>query len=151
MNDTQKIIEQIGRLSKEWGGAFPYDDCRTILHQVQEQSLVERKKYADLIPDLDNYFDMVEMHAAGVEFVKKWDGLRLAQSAALVKPSFFQRYPKYRPLEWRVNQINTPELYRWLAVSDQLRRLLMTLMSELTQEQRQKNEARQEKFLLTAA
>jgi hypothetical protein len=151
MNDTQQIVQQIAKLSNELGGAFPYDDCRIILRQVQQERLVNRKKYADLIPDLDSYFDLVEMHATGINYVEQWESSRLAQSEVLLKPSFFQRHTKYRPLEWRVNQVNTPELYRRLAVSDQLRRLLVTLMSELMQKQRQKNQARQEDFLLSAA
>jgi hypothetical protein len=151
MKFTEELTKQIEDLAQGLTGAFPYEDCRTILHQVKSEQSGKVKRYESLIPDLDSYFYLVEAHSSGLGQILNWESVRLAQSEKMLKRSFFQTHPKYRPLEWRINQINTPELYRHLAVSDQLRLLIMEMIDQLLAQERDKNTARQEKYLLSAA
>lgn len=141
------LSEQIMSLAEELNKPFPYGDCRKTLQEAVEETPKTAKRFHDFVPDLSTYFSYVYSHASGVEYILEWQGSRLAEAHLLLKKSFFAAYAAYKPLEWRVNQISTPELYREIAASDQLRKLLLELLSQLTAERLEANLVRQERLL----
>lgn len=148
--DISFLSEQIASLAKELNQPLPYEDCRKTLQDAAKATPSKMKRFRDLTPDLSTYFSYVYSHASGVEHLLNWQDNRLAEAQMLLKKSFFAAYPAYKPLEWRVNQLNTPTLYREIAASDQLRNLLLELLSQMIAERRETNLMRQE-HLLSAA
>ena len=144
------LSKQIMLLAEELNKPFPYEDCRRTIKEAMEATPKMAKRFHDFVPDLSTYFSYVYSHASGVEYLFDWQSNRLVESQLLLKKSFFAAYSAYKPLEWRVNQINTPALYREVAASDQLRNLLLELLTQLIAEKREANQVSQER-LLTAA
>ena len=144
------LSEQINSLAKELSQPFPYKDCEKTLQEAEKATPKIAKRFRDFGLDLSTYFSYVYSHASGVEHILNWPSSRIAEAQMLLKKSFFAAYPAYKPLEWRVNQINTPTLYREIAASDQLRNMLLELFSQLTAERREENIMRQERFLSAA-
>ena len=144
------LSEQIASLAKELNQPFPYKDCEKTLQEAAKATPKLVKRFRDLGPDLSTYFSYVYSHASGVEHILNWPSSRLTEAQMLLKKSFFSAYPSYKPLEWRVNQLTTPTLYREIGASDQLRNLLLELLSQLIAERREVNLVRQE-HLLSAA
>jgi hypothetical protein len=151
MNNVKQLKNEIAELTVQVEGPFPYQDCRLLLQQVRDEASGTKQGLKNLIPDLNAYFYLVDDHATGTKYVEMWDGGRLAQSRKLLNRSFFQVHTKYRTLEWRINQLNTPELYREMAVRDQLRLLMVAFIDHLLQQEREKNNTRQEQYLLSPA
>ncbi len=148
--DTSFLSEQIASLAKELNQPLPYEDCRITLQDAAKATPAKMKQFRDFTPDLSTYFSYVYSHASGVDRILNWQDNRLAGAQTLLKKSFFAAYPAYKPLEWRVNQLNTPTLYREIAASDQLRNLLLELLSQLIAERRETNLMRQERLLSAA-
>lgn len=145
--NTSFLSEQIASLAKELNQPLPYEDCRVTLKNATHETPTRAKRFRDFTPDLSTYFSYVYSHASGVDRILNWQDNRLAGAQTLLKKSFFAAYPAYKPLQWRVNQINTPTLYREIAASDQLRNLLLELLSQLISQRREANLMRQEKIL----
>ncbi len=148
--DTSFLSEQIASLAKELNQPLPYKDCHRTLQDAVKATPNKAKRFRDFTPDLSTYFSYVYSHASGVEHIISWQSSRLTEAQLLLKKSFFTAYPAYKPLEWRVNQLNTPTLYREIAASDQLRNLLLELLSQLIAERREANMLRQKHFLSAA-
>jgi len=146
VNDINILSEHIESLAGELSKPFPYDDCRKVLNEA-EAAPKHTRRYHDLIPDLSTYFSDIYSHASGVEFLKEWPSDRISQSQAFLKRSFFDAYSAYKSIEWRINEIDTPTLYRDIVVNNQLRNLLLELFSQLLYERVQINEARQKQLL----
>ncbi len=141
------MLSQIAAIYPSLQGAFPYQDCRLLLQQMQETGLQQSEAYQDLIPDLDTYLDGVESYSAGANELLRWDALQLASAEHWLKRSFYQTHHKYKRIEWMINQVNTPRLYAMLSASDQLRKLLVKLIDYLLMVQTQQNHSRQDSFL----
>lgn len=148
--NTSFLSEQIASLAKELNQPLPYEDCRKTIQDALKATPNEAKQFRDFTPDLSTYFSYVYSHASGVEHILSWQSSRLVESQLLLKKPFFSAYPAYKLLEWRVNQLNTPTLYHEIAASDQLRNMLLELLSQLIAERREANLTRQE-HLLSAA
>ena len=145
---SEILIDQVLALSKNLGGPFPYEDCRILFAQLKETAGGRSgKRYGDLIPDLDAYFYLVASHSSGAAKLMGWSGSELTISQTLLKNSFFQSHPKYRDMEWMINEINTPKLYPMLMVSNELRTMLQKLISDLVEESKRVNLIRQKEFL----
>jgi hypothetical protein len=141
------LAGQVLQLQKEFRGPFPYADCKKLWQQIQEDYLQEAGRYEDLIPDLDSYFYIVDAHASGVEELVTWDGIKMVHARGLLKNSFYQMHTRYKPIESMINQINTPTLYEKVAISNQLRAMLLTIIADQMLNQNRLNLARQERFL----
>ena len=148
--NTNSLSQQIGSLAEELNQALPYEDCRRTLQDAAKEMPNKMKRFRDFTPDLSTYFSYVYSHASGVEYILGWQSDRLVEAQMLLKKPFFAAYPAYKPLEWRINQLNTPTLYREIAASDQLRNMLLELLSQLIAARREANLMRQERLLSTA-
>ena len=146
---NETLASQITALSEKLGGPFPYEDCYLLQDQIREMgSPRESKRYEDLISDLDAYLYLVGSHARGVEKLAGWPASELTISWGLLKVSFFQTHRRYREIEWMINEINTPKLSSMLTASNELRVMLLELISGRIEETRRVNLARQQEFLL---
>ena len=145
-NETLK--NQILTLSEKLGGAFPYEDCQAVLRQIGA-SLEPRdsKRYGDLIPDLDAYFYLVSSHSRGIMQFAEWAAAEMIASRELLKKSFFQTHRRYQDIQWMINEINSPTLFMRLTASNELRVMLLKLISDRVEESRRINMIRQDKFL----
>ncbi len=142
------ITSQIGKLNEKLAGPFPYEDCQLLLTQVRETGDERsRSRYEDLISDLDAYFYLVASHSGGAENLTNWTVSELMVSQGLLKNSFFQAHAKYRSMEWMINEINTHKLYAILMVSNELRAMLLKLISDLVEQSKRVNVTRQNEFL----
>jgi hypothetical protein len=146
-NDTLK--NQILTLSEKLWGPFPYQDCRVVMKQIAASlEPRESKRYGDLIPDLDAYFYLVSSHSRGVMEFAEWTATEMVASRELLKKSFFQTHRRYYDIQWMINEINSPVLFMRLTASNELRSMLLKLISDKVEESQRVNVARQEKFLL---
>ena len=141
------LTKLIMSLSEGLNKPFPYTDCRKVLQDQFEATPKLEKRYHDLIPDLSTYFSDIYSHASGVNYILDWPSNRMVESQNFLKRSFFEAYPKYKSVEWRINQLNTPVLYQEIGVSNQLRSLLRELLSQLLAQRYQANVSRQKHLL----
>lgn len=145
---NETLTDQVLALSGKLGGAFPYEDCYLPLNQIEQaKSLRGSKRYEDLTSDLDGYFYLVGSHARGIQKLADWPVSELTISQDLLKLSFFQTHRRYREIEWMINEINTPRLSSMLTASNELRTMLLKLISDTVEESRRVNTIRQEKLL----
>lgn len=146
---TETLARQIAALSEKLGGSFPYEDCYLLQNQIQEMKPPrERRRYEDLISELDAYLYLVGSHARGVEKLAEWPIPELVISQDLLKLSFFQTHRRYREIEWMINEINAPRLSSMLTASNELRVMLLELIFDRIEEAKRVNTARQQEFLL---
>lgn len=146
---TNDILKnQILTLSEKLWGPFPYEDCRVVMKQVAA-SLEPRdsKRYGDLIPDLDAYFYLVSSHSRGIMEFAEWSASEMIVSRELLKKSFFQTHRRYLDIQWMINELNSPALFMRLTASNELRTMLLKLISDKVEESRRVNTIRQEKLL----
>lgn len=144
------LLSQVAVIQVSLKGTFPYEDCRLLLKQMQATRLRKSEAYQDLIPDLDSYLDGVESYSTGAKELLQWDAVKLVSAEHWLKRSFYQTHNKYKPIEWMINQANTPRLYAMLSASDQLRKLLIHLITHLLTAESQQNHSRQDAFLTLA-
>lgn len=146
---TNDILRgQILTLSKKLGGPFPYEDCRVVMKQIgYSLETRESKRYGDLIPDLDAYFYLVSSHSRGIMEFAEWAASEMIVSRELLKKSFFQTHRRYLDIQWMINEINSPVLFMRLTASNELRNMLLKLISDRVEESRRVNTIRQEKLL----
>lgn len=145
---NNNLKDQILRLSEKLRGEFPYEDCRVVMKQIAA-SLEPRdsKKYGDLISDLDGYFYLVSSHSRGIEQFAEWPASEMIASRELLKKSFFQTHRRYLNIQWMINEINSPVLFMRLTASDELRVMLLKVISDRVEESRRVNTIRQDKLL----
>lgn len=145
---NETLTDQILALCEKLGGTFPYEDCYLLLKQIEEvKSLRGSKRYEDLISDLDGYLYLVGSHARGVQKLGDWPVSELTISQDLLKLSFYQTHRRYREIKWMINEINIPRLSSMLTASNELRAMLLKLISDRVEESRRVNTLRQEKLL----
>jgi len=140
------LTGQVRTLLEEFSGPFPYNDCRKALQTVADTYPGQGSRYQDLISDLDSYFYIVDAYAGGALQVMERSGKELVTAREMLKNSFFQAHPKYKPIEWMINQINTPKLYQKMALSDQLRQMLLELFMRQVQSEQQASAQRQKQM-----
>jgi len=145
------LVEQVQLLAQQSDAPFPYEDCRKVLREASEALPGQAKRYQDLIPDLDSYFYIIDSYAGGVEQALTRPDDELIRASGLFKNSFFQAHPKYKSLEWMINQINTPKLYQEMALRNQLRQILLELFTRRLLHKKALNTKRQEQLLSTLA
>lgn len=122
------LAELLDLSEKEFHGPFPYADCRKLTSK-------EVKRYEDFTADLNTYFYYIVSHSSGVKKVLRWPRERLLESQKWLAKSFFERFPKYKPLEPLINASNTPDLYTRMALCERMRTGLLDLFSNLLAEQ----------------
>jgi hypothetical protein len=105
--------------------AFPYEDCRSLSKEMNDDSI----KY--IIPDLDLYFSMVASHAIGVHSLLQWTASKASESRQKLSRSFFELHPQYEQLRSRITPDATPMLHQHLMTIERVRNLVLDLLAEI--------------------
>jgi YxiJ-like protein len=107
-----------------FGKKFPYEDCYKL--QRENPPLTD-----GLVPDLDMYFSFVAGYSCNANSLGDRPLEELRNAIPKLKKSFFDAYPRYKPLTEFITAANTPALYLRLQAADDLRRDLVTIMEKL--------------------
>lgn len=126
---ASKYADTLYQMSQEDQGPFPYEDCKKLLREAGNNL------YDDLVPDLNTYFYEIYSYSAGAKNLVAWSSEELTPSRNLFYKSFFDRYPKYTPLQTIINKDNVPTLAQRISLYDQIRLSLTKFISILIDEQ----------------
>ncbi len=126
---ASKYADTLYQMSQEDQGPFPYEDCKKLLREAGNNL------YDDLVPDLNTYFYEIYSYSAGAKNLVAWSSEELTHSRNLFYKSFFDRYPKYTPLQTMINKDNVPTLAQRISLYDQIRLSLTKFISILIDEQ----------------
>lgn len=107
--------------------SFPYEGCRKLLEQSDSV-------YEHLISDLDLYFSEIAGYCSWGKRIPKWPREKMEVALKRLSVSFFAIHPQYKPLEKLISEVNTPDLHRDLLLYEDLRSLLMKILSSLLQQ-----------------
>lgn len=103
---------------------FPYEGLRQLLGEAEAT-------YDGLIPDLDMYFSTIAGYCSWGSRLLKWDNEKVDQVIANLESGFFEKHPRYKPLESIITQ---PDLVAKLNIYEtmrvELRHLLKCLQKE---------------------
>jgi hypothetical protein len=121
---TPEEIETTTRA--ELYGPFPYADC----HRLQEH--VAHGEY--LIPDLDIYFAEIAGYGSSASRLKQRDKKQLHDSLKYLRMTFFEKHPEHRHLKEKINNRDTPELERYLRVTNTVRLEILPIIERLANE-----------------
>lgn len=138
---VSKYADALYEMSQKDRGPFPYEDCRQILREAGTDV------YDDLIPDLSSYFYDIYSHSAGAKNLVSWSDIELTRSQKAFRKSFFDRHPKYSPLEPAINLNNASTLAQRMKLYDQLRHNLIKFTSILMEDRKSLNASQQRKQL----
>lgn len=120
----REIIEECQRLCRAASRLpFPYEDSRTLLREAGGQ-------YDGLIPDLDVFFSTIAGYCSWQERVLKWSEEQVREAEVRLANSFFERFPRYGPLERLITESDTPTLHAHIATYEKIRACLLELFRE---------------------
>ena len=121
----KELARKLGDLlKKDMGNAFPYSDCR-------KASGLAGIRPGDLIPDLDLYFSELAGYCSWDGRILKWLPEKIATVKVRLSKTFFERYPQYRALQSVISEAETPDLMRDLALHEEMRNTLTTVLENL--------------------
>lgn len=119
--------EQIEELYKSsFGGPFPYDDCRWLANRINKPS-------GDIIPELDWFLGYIAGYSSSASRLANRTLEELQSAERFLAKDFFHHFPDLEPYQCLIDKENTPRLYKFLTVSEQLRLGLLMLLSEITE------------------
>ena len=119
--DLAQELEQLSGLNALGGSSpFPYEGCRKLVRSTGHH-------YEYLIPFLDLYFGDIAGYARSTKRFWRWDNDEMKQAQETIKLSFFERHPDYLELEVMITSDDTPDLYTYMVVHEQMRTLLLKL------------------------
>lgn len=121
------LADELGRLYKEDVRSFPYEDVRVLRQQA-------RKRWLDLVPDLDLYFSTIAGYCTWGHRILDWPQDKVQEAHAFLRQTFFERHPEYLPLEARINTDDTPALHADLVLHEKMRQTLLTLLDCLSKQ-----------------
>ena len=109
---------------------FPYEDCRRLLNQFPEA------KFQDLIPDLATFDAEIAGYCSWELKLLRWPEKRICEVLGQLGSGFFEYYPEYVDLQRFITRENTPNLYEFLALQEQMRGKLLHLFACLLSQDR---------------
>lgn len=116
------LIKVLLQLYNEDSVPFPRKECWTILAGTGE-------KFNGFIPDLAMYCMDIAGFIGSVETINRWSDVRLTWAHATGERSFFDKYPEFQELEVRITPVDTPDLYAEIELYEEMRELLLDLIS----------------------
>lgn len=125
MDAVGALLDRLAVINAKDRGPFPYRDCRMLLEGTSG--------YEELIPDLDSYFSELAGYASSGPRLLQWRTDKVNQVRGELTQTFYDRFPKYRPLAPRVTAATTPDLFAALRMADEKRAVLTELMREMVQ------------------
>lgn len=125
-------VHEILQLSEEADDTpFPYEGCRRLLAETGNKY----KDYRDLIPYLDLYFYNISSYSSVAQKIIHWSPEKLLDAKDKLDGSFFDNHPRYKLFAPMITREFVPDLYRELAIHEQIRHLLLDVISEQLREQ----------------
>ena len=103
---------------------FPYNDVRKLLEEVG-------RDYPGLSADLDLHFSTIAGYCAWGRRLLKWEDETVNEVVARLDAGFFDKHPKYKPLESMITQ---PNLKAQLSTHERMRTELLRLLKRLRKE-----------------
>ncbi|MCY7374458.1 MAG: hypothetical protein LH472_00595 [Pyrinomonadaceae bacterium] len=122
IEEKLKILQELYK--SDFLHPFPYDDCRKVLKQNDNQ-------FEDLIPCLDVYLSDVAGFCSWGKRIADWSNEQVADAAIKLGKSFFDRFNKFSELKPQINDVETPTLYNQLLIFDLMRLTLTDILSEI--------------------
>ena len=122
MTRVESLIEKLAALEEADVCPFPYADCRKLQRDA---------KYAALVPDLDVYLSDLAGHRSWGKRILQWSDDKIAEVAGWLSKSFFEQFPVYAQLEWKIRPSVVPELHALLARAEKTRLTLLELLEEI--------------------
>jgi YxiJ-like protein len=124
---NEQLIDAIlRRLEEKRQHPFPYDGCRKILRESDN-------RYENLIPDLDIYFSDIAGYCSWGKKILDWPKEKIQEAKERLEEDFFEKYPKYKPLEPMLTETNVPDLHAELALYETMRTKLLQLLTRLSE------------------
>jgi len=103
---------------------FPYSGARKLRHD-------DGGIYEGLIPDLDLFASQIAGYCSWGKGILKWSEEKVDEAERTIGKSFFDKHPKYKPLEPLITEENTPDLHAWLTLQERIRSRLLELFALL--------------------
>ncbi len=126
-NALNSLADELGRLCKEDVRPFPYNDVRVLRQQA-------RKRWLDLVPDLDMHFSTIAGYCTWGRRILDWPQDKVQEVRASLAQTFFEQHREYLPLELKINANDTPALYADLLLYETMRQTLLTLLDCLSKQ-----------------
>lgn len=101
---------------------FPYEDCRRLLNQFPET------QFQDLIPDLAMFDAEITGYCSWELKLLRWPEKQIREVFGKLGPDFFEHYPEYVDLHRFITRENTPSLFEFLALQEQMRGKLLNFL-----------------------
>ena len=127
MNDKalDRLLGDLDALQEQgFEGPFPYADCKKLIGRNNEA-------YEDLTADLNTYFSEIIGSSTWGRRITKWPEERMYRVRRVLDKTFFERYPEYLPLEGMITKSDTPDLYKRLILSEQMRVIILDILTLL--------------------
>lgn len=122
--NTGSNLEELYKSS--FKGPFPYRDCFFLADQLG----LARE---DLIPELDLFFAQIAGYSSSASSLAKRKPSELATARSVLSKQFFQRFPQLEVYESHINQIETPDLFRYMLVAEELRIGLLDILNLISE------------------
>ncbi|MCW5967910.1 MAG: hypothetical protein KIT57_05315 [Blastocatellales bacterium] len=103
---------------------FPYAGAKKLRRKGGE-------RYVGFIPDLDLFSSTIASYCGGIKKVLSLPDEKLLEAKEALSKSFFEKHPKYKSLEPAITEENTPDLYAWLRLHEEMRVMLLELFSQV--------------------
>ena len=115
---------ELDALGKSEVRPFPYEACRSVQR--------DDPRYAELIPDLDNYFSELAGYRSWGRRILTWPEEKIDDVRRRLQVSFGERLPAYRDLP--TLSADRSALGKALETAERTRTLLLALLDELQAE-----------------
>ncbi len=128
---AEDIAAEIERIYvEEARSPFPYDGCRWLLSDFGDE-------FEDFIPDLNMWSSDIAGCCSWGKRIVRWSEERVLQARGAMSLSFFDQHPEYAMLERLIAEVDTPDLYEYLRLYEQMRKKLVDLFDFMLKEKYQ--------------
>lgn len=121
---TELARELIELYNRDLCNPFPYDGCRKLVRQFGQA-------YEELGPDFATFSADIASHCGGARKLLAWPEERLLKSQEYFQETFFEKHPKYKPLESWITEAHTRDLYTNIVSHEHARTRLLLLLARL--------------------
>lgn len=121
---NDELLHELEYLREQDTRAFAYED-------VSRRQEGRGTRYNNLGPDLSMFCADIAGHLSWGRRILEWDRERIERTLYWSGRAFFDRYPKFRPLEKRITPKDTPHLCADVALYEESRETLIELVRRL--------------------
>jgi hypothetical protein len=119
---------QIERLyTSRLAGPFPYAECRWLVDQ-------EEQRDSGLVPELDHYFSSIAGYSSSASRLMERSSEALRTARNTLAKDCFEMYPDLQRYKNLITPEQTPVLYDWIRITEQLRLGLLGILETVANE-----------------